>query len=116
MARPLRIGNCSGFFGDRMSALAELAAEPELDVITGDYLAEVTMLVLAKTRAKDPDGGYAASFLSQLRPAVATIAERGIKVVTTPAGSTRTGSPRRCASCSPTPGTRSPWRSSTATT
>jgi hypothetical protein len=86
MARPLRIGNCSGFFGDRMSAIAELVADPELDVITGDYLAEVTMLVLAKSRAKDPDGGYAASFLAQLRPAVATIAERGIKVVTNAGG------------------------------
>jgi hypothetical protein len=86
MARPLRIGNCSGFFGDRMSAIAELVTEPDLDVITGDYLAEVTMLVLAKTRAKDPDAGYAGSFLTQLRPTVATIAERGIKVVTNAGG------------------------------
>lgn len=86
MARPIRIGNCSGFFGDRSTALAEIVAEPDIDVVTGDYLAEVTMLVLAKTRAKQPDGGYAASFLAQLEPALATIADRGIKVVTNAGG------------------------------
>lgn len=86
MPRPIRIGNCSGFFGDRSTALAEIVAEPDIDVVTGDYLAEVTMLVLAKTRAKQPDGGYASSFLRQLEPAVATIAERGIKVVTNAGG------------------------------
>ncbi|WP_116999322.1 acyclic terpene utilization AtuA family protein [Desertimonas flava] len=86
MARPIRIGNCSAFFGDRSTALAEIVAEPDLDVVTGDYLAEVTMLVLAKTRAKRPDAGYAASFLAQLQPAIDTIAERGIKVVTNAGG------------------------------
>jgi len=84
--RPLRIANCSGFFGDRMSALAEVAAEPGIDVITGDYLAEVTMLVLAKSRAKHPDGGYAATFLRQLEPALDRIAAAGIKVVSNAGG------------------------------
>lgn len=84
--RPVRIANCSGFFGDRMSALADVAAEPDIDVISGDYLAEVTMLVLAKRRARNPDEGYARSFLAQFAPAVPTIAERGIKVVTNAGG------------------------------
>jgi len=84
--RPVRIANCSGFFGDRMSALAEVADEPGIDVITGDYLAEVTMLVLAKSRAKHPDGGYAATFLRQLEPALDRIAAAGIKVVSNAGG------------------------------
>lgn len=85
---PIRIGNCSGFYGDRQTALAEIAAEPGIDVITGDYLAEVTMLVLAKSRLKAPDGagGYASSFLAQLAPAVELIATRGIKVVVNAGG------------------------------
>lgn len=86
MARAIRIANCSGFYGDRTTALAEVAVEPDIDVITGDYLAEVTMLVLAKNRAKDATAGYAASFAPQLAPALSTIAERRIKVVTNAGG------------------------------
>jgi hypothetical protein len=57
-----------------------------VDVITGDYLAEVTMLVLAKNRLKKPGGGYASTFLRQLTPVVKEIAERGIKVVVNAGG------------------------------
>src|SRR6266536_3086382 len=57
-----------------------------VDVVTGDYLAEVTMLVLAKLRARRPGGGYAASFLLQLEPVAAEIAARGIKVVVNAGG------------------------------
>ena len=52
--RPVRIGNCSGFYGDRASAMADMARAGGIDVLTGDYLAEVTMLILGKARAKDP--------------------------------------------------------------
>lgn len=86
MDRPVRIGNCSGFYGDRMSALAEMVRGGPVDVVTGDYLAEVTMLVLAKNRLKRPDGGYAATFLRQLEPVVGEIAGRGIKVVVNAGG------------------------------
>ena len=86
MDRPVRIANCSGFYGDRMSALAEMVDGGPVDVITGDYLAEVTMLVLAKNRLKKPGGGYASTFLRQLRPVVAKVAERGIKVVVNAGG------------------------------
>jgi len=86
MDRPVRIANCSGFYGDRMSALAEMVDGGPVDVITGDYLAEVTMLVLAKNRLKKPGGGYASTFLRQLRPVVATVAERGIKIVVNAGG------------------------------
>ncbi|MEV5750035.1 acyclic terpene utilization AtuA family protein [Actinoallomurus sp. NPDC052308] len=86
MNRPVRIANCSGFYGDRLSALAEMVRGGPVDVITGDYLAEVTMLVLAKNRLKKPAGGYATTFLRQLRPVAAEIAERGIKVVVNAGG------------------------------
>src|ERR687888_789679 len=84
--RPVRIANCSGFYGDRMSALAEMVTGGPVDVVTGDYLAEVTMLVLARARAKRPGGGYAGSFLRQLEPVAGAIAERGIKVVVNAGG------------------------------
>ena len=67
-SRPVRIANCSGFFGDRMSALEEMVTGGPIDVVTGDYLAEVTMLVIARSRLRNPDAGYASSFLRQLKP------------------------------------------------
>jgi Acyclic terpene utilisation family protein AtuA len=84
--RLVRIANCSGFYGDRLSALAEMVTGGPVDVVTGDYLAEVTMLVLAKLRARRPGGGYAASFLRQLEPVAGEIASRGIKVVVNAGG------------------------------
>src|SRR5919197_6333103 len=84
--RPVRIANCSGFYGDRLAALAEMVTGGPVDVVTGDYLAEVTMLVLAKARERRPGGGYAGSFLRQLEPVVAEVADRGIKVVVNAGG------------------------------
>ncbi len=84
--RPVRIANCSGFFGDRMSALAEVVRGGPVDIVTGDYLAEVTMLVLAKLRMKNPEAGYAGSFLKQIQPVLRDIADQGIKVVVNAGG------------------------------
>src|SRR5947207_13870705 len=53
MTRPVRIANCSGFYGDRLAAAREMLTGP-VDVLTGDYLAELTMLILWKARQKDP--------------------------------------------------------------
>jgi Acyclic terpene utilisation family protein AtuA len=86
MDRPVRIANCSGFYGDRMSALAEMVEGGPVDVITGDYLAEVTMLVLAKNRLKKAGAGYARTFPRQLAPVAAKIAERRVKVVVNAGG------------------------------
>ncbi len=52
MTSPVRIGNCSGFYGDRHSAMREMLTGGDLDYLTGDYLAELTMLILARDRAK----------------------------------------------------------------
>jgi Acyclic terpene utilisation family protein AtuA len=54
MNRPIRIANCSGFYGDRLSAVQEMLSGP-VDVLTVDYLAELTMLILWKARRRDPD-------------------------------------------------------------
>ncbi len=58
----VRIGNCSGFYGDRVSAMREMLEGGELDYLTGDYLAELTMLILGRDRMKDPSLGYAKTF------------------------------------------------------
>ena len=64
--RPVRIGNCSGFLGDRLSAARELVESGEIDVLTGDWLAELTMLILGRDKTKSPERGYAKTFLVQL--------------------------------------------------
>ncbi len=86
MTEPLRIANCSGFYGDRLSAASEMVEGGPVDVLTGDYLAELTMAILWKARAKDPDAGYATSFLAQWEQIATTVAERGIKVVVNAGG------------------------------
>ncbi|MGW3283629.1 acyclic terpene utilization AtuA family protein [Streptomyces sp. NPDC001002] len=84
--RPLRIGNASGFYGDRFDALREMLTGGELDVLTGDYLAELTMLILGRDRLKDPSGGYARTFLRQLEECLGLVHERGVKIVSNAGG------------------------------
>jgi Acyclic terpene utilisation family protein AtuA len=84
--RPVRIGNCSGFYGDRASAMADMAKAGDIDVITGDYLAEVTMLILGKARAKDSTKGYASTFLTQLDMALEHLVANGIRLVVNAGG------------------------------
>jgi hypothetical protein len=86
MRAPIRIGNCSGFYGDRISAAREMVEGGPIDVLCGDYLAELTMLILAKAQAKDPAGGYARTFLTQMEQVLGTCADRGIKVVANAGG------------------------------
>jgi hypothetical protein len=82
----VRIGNCSGFYGDRLSAMREMLTGGELDYLTGDYLAELTMLILARDRAKVPDRGYAKTFLRQLEECLGLAHERGVRIVTNAGG------------------------------
>ena len=86
MKRPVRIANCSGFYGDRVAAAAEMVKGGEIDFLTGDYLAELTMLILWKLRSKDASKGYATTFLTQMEEVLSTCIERGIKVVTNAGG------------------------------
>src|SRR5580693_5191924 len=84
--RPVRIANCSGFYGDRIEAAREMVDGGPIDVLTGDYLAELTMLILWKARQKDPDGGYARTFLTQLEQVLGSCLDRGIKIVSNAGG------------------------------
>jgi hypothetical protein len=86
MADPIRIANCSGFFGDRLSAAKEMVEDGPIDVLTGDWLAELTMLILARTRVKRPGGGYARTFVAQMEQVMGTCLDRGIKVVSNAGG------------------------------
>lgn len=86
MTEPIRIANCSGFFGDRMTGAKEMVEGGPIDVLTGDWLAELTMLILAKTQAKRPGGGYAGTFVTQLEDVMGTCLDRGIKVVSNAGG------------------------------
>ncbi|MEU1053158.1 acyclic terpene utilization AtuA family protein [Streptomyces sp. NPDC005876] len=83
---PLRIGNASGFYGDRFDALREMLTGGPLDVLTGDYLAELTMLILGRDRLKDPGAGYARTFLRQLEECLGLAHDRGVKIVTNAGG------------------------------
>ncbi|MEE4492249.1 acyclic terpene utilization AtuA family protein [Streptomyces sp. BE230] len=86
MTAPLRIGNASGFYGDRFDAMREMLTGGPLDVLTGDYLAELTMLILGRSRLKDPARGYATTFLRQLEEGLGLAHERGVKIVTNAGG------------------------------
>ncbi|WP_256364333.1 acyclic terpene utilization AtuA family protein [Mycobacterium sp. GA-1285] len=83
---PVRIGNCSGFYGDRLAAMREMLTGGDLDYLTGDYLAELTMLILARDRAKSPDRGYAKTFLTQLEECLGLARDRGVRIVTNAGG------------------------------
>ncbi|AHC27129.2 MULTISPECIES: acyclic terpene utilization AtuA family protein [Mycobacteriaceae] len=85
-SQAVRIGNCSGFYGDRMSAMGEMLAGGDLDYLTGDYLAELTMLILARDRARNADLGYAKTFLRQLENNLGLAMDRGVKIVANAGG------------------------------
>ncbi|MFE0193614.1 acyclic terpene utilization AtuA family protein [Streptomyces sp. NPDC058989] len=82
----LRVGNASGFYGDRFDALREMLTGGPLDVVTGDYLAELTMLILGRDRLKDPARGYARTFLRQLEECLGLAVERGVRIVANAGG------------------------------
>ncbi|MET8232887.1 acyclic terpene utilization AtuA family protein [Micromonospora sp. NPDC005298] len=82
----IRIGNASGFYGDRFTAWRDMLDGGELDVLTGDYLAELTMLILGRDRLRDPGLGYAKTFLRQLETCLGTALDRGVRIVTNAGG------------------------------
>jgi hypothetical protein len=86
MTEPIRIGNASGFYGDRFSAVEEMLTGGPLDVLTGDYLSELTMLILGRDRLKDPSLGYAKTFLKQLETGLGLALDRGVTLVSNAGG------------------------------
>jgi hypothetical protein len=83
---PLRVGNCSGFYGDRLAAMREMLEGGPLDVLTGDYLAELTMLILGRDQLKDPSLGYARTFVRQVEDCLGLALERGVRIVSNAGG------------------------------
>lgn len=83
--RIVRIGGASGAWGDSPMAIAQLLTEP-VDYLVMDYLAEVTMSLLARARAKDPNAGFPPDFVGYLKPHLQTIAQRGIRVISNAGG------------------------------
>lgn len=82
----IRVGNASGFYGDRFSAVREMLEGGELDYLTGDYLAELTMLILGRDKLKNPDLGYAKTFLRQMEDSLGLAVDRGVKIVVNAGG------------------------------
>ncbi len=86
LGEKLIIANCSGFLGDRFDAAMEMVTGGPIDVLTGDYLAELTMAILFRQKLKDPSRGYAGSFLRQMEAVMELCLERGIRVVSNAGG------------------------------
>lgn len=86
----VRIGNCSGFYGDRLSAMREMlegATDGQgLDYLTGDYLAELTMLILGKDQLRDASLGYARTFLTQMTDTMGLALDKGVRIVANAGG------------------------------
>ena len=82
----VRVGNASGFYGDRFSAMRDMLEDGELDYLTGDYLAELTMLILGRDRMKDSSTGYAKTFIRQMQDCMGLAKEKGVRIVTNAGG------------------------------
>lgn len=83
----IRIANCSGYYGDRLGAARDMVDGGPIDVLTGDYLAELTMSILYNQRqARGEDKGYVGTFLKQLEDVAADCVNKGIKIVTNAGG------------------------------
>lgn len=85
--RAVRIANCSGFYGDRLSAAKEMVEGGPIDFLTGDYLAELTMVILYNQRmSRGEDKGYVGTFLKQMEQVIGDCLDKGIKIVTNAGG------------------------------
>ena len=83
----IRIANCSGYYGDKLSAAKEMVEGGPIDVLTGDYLAELTMTILFNQRMqRGEDKGYVGTFLKQIKEIAHTCKSKNIKVVTNAGG------------------------------
>jgi hypothetical protein len=86
-SRPIVVANCSGFLGDRRTAAREQVEGGAIDVLTGDWLAELTMLILARQRlAGGPGAGYARPFVRALEDVLGPCLDRGIRIVSNAGG------------------------------
>ena len=83
----IKIANCSGYYGDKLSAAKELVDGGPIDVLTGDYLAELTMAILYGQKIqRGEDKGYVGTFLKQIKDVAASCKEKNIKIVSNAGG------------------------------
>ncbi len=83
----IKIANCSGFYGDKLSAAKELVDGGPIDVLTGDYLAELTMTILYNQKLqRGEDKGYVGTFLKQIKEIAKSCKEKNIKIVSNAGG------------------------------
>jgi hypothetical protein len=85
-ARTIRVGCASGFWGDSAMALPQLLGGRRLDYVVFDYLAEITMSILARARAKDENAGFARDFVGLLAAHLGDIAAQGVRIVANAGG------------------------------
>lgn len=81
MRESVRLGCWAAFWGDTSTAVDQILDGAEVDYLVSDYLSEITMALLARARAKDPNAGFVPDALRVLQPRLAEIHERGIKIV-----------------------------------
>tara|TARA_B100000315_G_scaffold260186_1_gene319848 strand:- start:2145 stop:3905 length:1761 start_codon:yes stop_codon:yes gene_type:complete len=87
VSKNIRIGNCSGFYGDKLSAAKEMVEGGPIDVLTGDYLAELTMAILYNQKLqRGEDKGYVGTFFKQLKEVATTCKEKNIKIISNAGG------------------------------
>jgi hypothetical protein len=84
--RPIRIASGQGFWGDRLAAPVEQVRNGPIDYLVLDYLAEVTMSILQKQRARDPSQGYARDFVPLMGEILPDCVEQGIRVIANAGG------------------------------
>jgi hypothetical protein len=87
MSKTIKIGGATGFWGETDMAMSQFFSEGDLDYIVFDYLAEITMSILARARANDPTLGYATDFVSAMvKPNLQRIADSGVKLISNAGG------------------------------
>src|SRR5256885_15628110 len=82
----IRIANAGGYWGDDLRQFRRQVELGPVDYVTLDFLAEITMSIMQKQRARDPDAGYARDFIAQAEATLELLLERGVKVVTNAGG------------------------------